>query len=189
MGADDRQADLSVLKAIPDLVYTEKLDGENSNLSQGFIHARSEGRYNYPWQTEMKRWWAGIRFSLSPELQFCGENLYARHSIAYCVPSYFFLFGIIDLSRNEMLAWDEIKENAKQLGIPVVPEIFRGSLVHLPIPSQSAFGPTCEGYVVRDPARFPVSELDLHMVKCVRANHVQTDEHWTKDWVRNELKR
>jgi len=55
------------------------------------------------------------------------------------------------------------------------------------IPETSAFGSICEGYVVRNKESFPENEFNQNVAKCVRLGHVQTDEHWTKNWVKAEF--
>ena len=45
---------------------------------------------------------------------------------------------------------------------------------------ESVFGVTREGYVVRTAAAFPHEEFERAMAKCVRENHVQTNEHWKR---------
>ena len=46
----------------------------------------------------------------------------------------------------------------------------------------STFGKTIEGVVVRVMEEFPLNEFKHNVIKCVRANHVQSDKHWTKNW-------
>lgn len=50
------------------------------------------------------------------------------------------------------------------------------------------FGEICEGYVTRNLDSFHINDFDKNVAKCVRKNHVQTDEHWTKDWQSNKLR-
>lgn len=65
--------------------------------------------------------------------------------------------------------------------VPLIPEA-PDTIVNIPIPGKSAFGDTCEGYVVRNSMAFPMSEFPLNIGKSVRKNHVKTDTHWTKTW-------
>lgn len=55
--------------------------------------------------------------------------------------------------------WDEAKIKACQTGI-------------------SKFGGEQEGYVVRNANEFPVEKFSSCVAKFVRAQHVQTDDHW-----------
>jgi hypothetical protein len=44
-----------------------------------------------------------------------------------------------------------------------------------------------EGVVVRLAGAFESEDFDQSVFKWVRANHVQTDEHWTRNWKRAPL--
>ena len=46
---------------------------------------------------------------------------------------------------------------------------------------------TKEGVVVRRVHEFGADDFSKNVVKYVRENHVQTDEHWTKNWKRAKL--
>ena len=46
-----------------------------------------------------------------------------------------------------------------------------------------------EGFVVRNADRFKYEDFSKNVGKFVRKNHVQTDEHWTKKWVNNIIKK
>ena len=46
-----------------------------------------------------------------------------------------------------------------------------------------------EGYVVRISDGFSQDNWGFLVGKWVRRGHVQTDVHWTKNWVPNELKK
>jgi hypothetical protein len=45
-----------------------------------------------------------------------------------------------------------------------------------------------EGYVVRLASSFKFDDFNKSVAKFVRKNHVQTNEHWTKNWIKNGLK-
>ena len=51
----------------------------------------------------------------------------------------------------------------------------------------STFGDTKEGVVIRKTSSFNNEDFSKNVCKYVRANHVQTDEHWTKNWKKAEL--
>jgi hypothetical protein len=44
-----------------------------------------------------------------------------------------------------------------------------------------------EGFVLRNANAFPYEEYSENVAKFVRAGHVQTDKHWTKNWRKAEL--
>lgn len=163
------------------LVYTEKLDGENTACSIDGIHARSEDGYGKPWQSYMKKFYSCFAPNIPPGMIVFGECVYAIHSIEYdSLPTCFFVFGI--LQEDEWLAWDEVVLLSECLGLDTVPEITRGPLHELPIPKKSAFGPTIEGYVARNVDSYRKDDFQTNVAKFVRKNHVQTDIHWTKNW-------
>ncbi len=167
-------------------ICTEKLDGENTNMTRDKIHARSEEGYNNTWQTYLKKKWAEIRFNIPENLQICGENLYATHSITYeYLPAYFYVFAIFDLERNVVLSYNDMCEWCQLLDLPMAP-LFDFD-IERDIPHQSHFGSTCEGYVIRNINEFNIEDFADNVAKCVRPNHVQTNRHWTKDWEKAEL--
>jgi hypothetical protein len=168
------------------LVYTEKLDGENTVCTRDVIHARSETGYGNPWQTWMKGFWSRIRSDIPAGFTICGESMYAVHSIEYTLlDSYFYVFGILEGDR--FLSWEDTKTYCALIGLQHVPELHIGPIMRLGIPRASAFGPVCEGYVVRNIESFDLDSFSGNVAKCVRANHVQTDVHWSKNWKKHEL--
>ena len=44
-----------------------------------------------------------------------------------------------------------------------------------------------EGFVVRNVDSFAYEDFSKNVAKYVRKNHVQTDEHWTKNWQPNKV--
>ena len=164
-----------------ELIYLEKLDGENQVLSRKSIHARSEDGFGKPWQTYMTRFWNIIRYDIPEDMYICGESLYAIHSIEYqTLPTCFFVFGI--LVGENYLGWDEVKYWCELLGLDTVPEIYKGEICELPIPNKSNFGKVCEGYVVRNFNEFKWNDFKDNVAKVVRENHVQTNERWETNW-------
>lgn len=177
-----------------EIVVTEKLDGENSCLKKSGVYARSHAAPNrHPWARPVWDIWENIGRSLG-EFHIFGENLYAVHSIEYeRLEHYFHIFAIRE--GNTWLSWDEVRDYARVLDLPTVPLIARGrfeepGLRQLIADKQragSAFGGTCEGVVCRDAAAFGDADFSKKVLKFVRKNHVQTDEHWTRNWQRAPL--
>ena len=190
------------------VVITEKLDGENTNLygvsdqyPNGRFHARSQETNHHPSRTWIKQLLAGICFQIPKCDQLCGENLYAHHSIFYTeLPSYFFLFNMV--RDYVVLSWEEIEYTAESLFLETAPVLYRGLWDEEKVKSiwtgkgnyPTFDGPDgksvdAEGYVVRLASEFPVTDFHISVAKYVRKNHVQTDEHWmTKEVVPNRLK-
>lgn len=163
-----------------DVVVTTKMDGETTTMYWNYIHARSIDSKNHPSRNWIRRLHASIAYNIPSGFRICGENLYAKHSIAYNnLESYFLLFSIWD--ENRCLSWDETLEYAALFGLHTVPVIFSGiwdeELVkNLYQPARD--GDPCEGYVVRVIDSFRYDEFNKSVAKYVRGNHVTTDDHW-----------
>ncbi len=159
-------------------VITEKMDGENTTMARDYIHARSLTSGNHPSRDWVKNFWGRIRFQIPHGMRICGENVYARHSIAYsALPSYFLGFSVWE--RNTCLSWDEALEWFQLLDITPVPvlsqeDFTEESMKLWQAPSLGAR----EGYVIRPRVAFDLADFPRRVGKYVRARHVQTDEHW-----------
>lgn len=164
-----------------EVVVSIKMDGENTTFyGDGYLHARSldsRGGVDRDW---VKSFATQIAFNLPAGWRVCGENLWARHSIAYeNLPSYFMGFSIWD-DENRCLSWDETLTYFDLLGITPVKQIYRGiwdeqkikDLVDVLDLEKD------EGYVVRFASAFHYSEFGEKVGKFVRKGHVQTDKHW-----------
>ncbi len=178
VGSDDLTAlDLSAWEG-REVVVTEKMDGENTTIYRDGVHARSLSSGHHPSRSWVKQLQQKIGYLLPEGWRLCGENLYARHSIAYeRLPSYFLLFSIWDQD-NCSLSWDETLEWAEILGLSTPKELYRGiwnekALRRLPVDTQRS-----EGYVVRCTSGFTYDRFDASVAKWVRGGHVQTDTHW-----------
>ena len=82
------------------------------------------------------------------------------------------------------------------MNIPHVPELWRGmiykeedlqKLVEKYVHDSEWYGDIREGVVVRLTSSFPIDDFKYYVCKWVRPNHVQTDEHWTRNWKKAEL--
>lgn len=177
---------LDTLKSAARIIVTEKIDGENTTFYKDGIHARSINNTNHPSRSWVKRWHGGFSYQLPSNLRFCGENMYAYHSIRYFDKSlqecYFLLFNIWNNDTNECLSWDETIVLAKQYSIPTVPVLYDGiwdeQKIRTCFTGDSQFKGQQEGYVVRIADSFTYDQFPLAVAKFVRENHVQTDEHW-----------
>ena len=119
------------------------------------------------------------------------------HSIEYSnLTSYFYLFGI--QFNDSWYSWKEIEEYSFILNIPTVPVLFKGiikdyselkNIVENLVIQESSLGGKREGIVIRNAARFDNEDFSKNVMKWVRKGHVQTDEHWTKNWKKAKIKR
>lgn len=184
------------------IVITEKLDGENTCLNQIGVFARSHAAPTQnPWASYLWEHWNRIHFQLD-DLEIFGESLFAIHSITYTgLSHYFYVFGVRQGSL--WLPWDEVVMYADLLNLPLAPVLFEGTANSkseletviaetLREPSELsslevATETPKEGVVVRPAGAFASEVFDESVFKWVRANHVQTDEHWTKNWKRAPL--
>ncbi len=178
-----------------EIVITEKLDGENVHMNQKDCYARSDGAPTRSpwsrniWDPQFGLYWKIQKYIGENETIF-GENLYGEHSIIYeRLTKYFHLFAVND--GKLWYSWDSVKMFATIMGIPHVPELWRGvvadenslkTLVDFYTKQSSLYGDTREGVVIRITNAFSIDEFKNNVCKWVRPNHVQTDEHWTKNW-------
>ena len=192
------------LQKIPQLVHTEKLDGENNCLSRYGVFARSHAApTTSPWTESIRRFWQSIRNDLG-QLEIFLENLYAIHSIEYRnLDHQFYVFAVRE--NGHWLSWEETKFYAAMLELPVVPEIGIFSPVKQSaferevqtiVAGRGALDPfeagtgqvaVMEGIVTRNINGYAVDDFSQNVFKYVRKGHVQTDQHWTRNWKRARL--
>lgn len=190
---DDKIMERLDLLVQEEVVVTVKMDGEQSNLYRDHFHARSLDFATGEDRARVKAIWGSICGDIPEGWRICGENVTAKHSIAYDnLESYFYLFGIWN-ENNECLSWDDTQEWAALLGVVTVPELYRGPFDEAKI--KALYQPTyqgceMEGYVVRAARSFTYAEFRHLVGKFVRLDHVRTKEFWRharREW--NTLKR
>lgn len=166
---------------VDDLVITEKMDGENTTIHGSGTHARSPDSRYHPSRDWIKAFAAGISPQLKDGERIVGENLFAKHSVAYdALPSYFMGFSWI--IGDHIQPWDDTLRRFEELGITSVTELYRGPYVDRlfeDVAERLDFSKQ-EGFVVRDVLGFNEREMPSRMGKYVRANHVQSETHWMK---------
>lgn len=176
--ADDlRVTDLSGLRG-REVVVTEKLDGENTTLYADGLHARSLDSAHHPSRTWVKALQARVGHAIPEGWRVCGENMYARHSIAYDdLESWFYGFSVWDAD-GRCLDWDRTVGFLRGLGIPVPRVLWRGVFDERVLRALRLDLGRQEGYVVRAVDGFGAAEFGERVAKWVRAGHVRTDTHW-----------
>jgi RNA ligase len=177
-----------------ELVLTEKLDGENTCLKTSGVFARSHGAVNRnPWARPIWDIWERVGRSLG-DLHLFGENLYAIHSIEYSRQEhYFYVFAIRE--GDTWLSWTDVQAYAAILELPTVPVLDRGIFTEkslmAAITTQQAngsrLGGVSEGVVCRTTSAFHDDLFSRNVLKYVRKNHVQTNEHWIRNWKKATL--
>lgn len=198
---DDRKVDndwWNYLKG-KTLILTEKMDGENQSVYKSGVYARSHATVTTnPWSinmTERGGVYDQVKDYLGNNEGIYGENMYGIHSIVYDkLPTYFFMFAARDDKR--WYSWVEVSEMAEILNLYTVPvlekRVFQSpkdledTIFHYMVKG-SKYGDTIEGVVVRNADSFLLEDFSKNVVKYVRKNHVQTDEHWKKNWKRAKL--
>lgn len=176
---DVRVTDLTGLRDL-EVVVTEKLDGENTTLYADGLHARSLDSAHHPSRAWVKALQGRIGAALPPGWRVCGENLYARHSIAYTeLDSWFYGFSVWDGER--CLDWDRTVRFLRRLGVPAPRVLWRGVLDERAVRSLRTLRldpARQEGYVVRTVEGFGQEEFGHRVAKWVRPGHVRTGTHW-----------
>lgn len=163
-----------------EIVVTEKMDGENTTMYRDYIHARSLDSKNHESRNWVKNFWSNISGDIPEGWRICGENLFAKHSIAYnALPSYFFGISIWN-DRNVCLSHDDTNYWFELLGITPVPVIWRGK--YSKFNHNAIWTPELakvkEGYVMSVTHSFGMGAFKYCVGKFVRQNHVQTVKHW-----------
>ena len=175
--ADRWIQDLSVLES-SEVVVTEKMDGENTSIYSDWVHARSIDSRHHPSRSWVKGLQAQIGHQIPDGFRLCGENLFARHSIPYeGLEGYFYLFAVYD-DANRCLDWDATAAGAERLAIPLVRTMYRGPYDEKVLRKLDFDTDKVEGYVVRTVKGFAHGDFSDHVRKWVRAQHVNTDQHW-----------
>lgn len=194
---DDRISDNVKNLIGVDIVITEKLDGENTGMTEDGVYARSHATYTTSdWSKEVRRIHdLKIKNQIGDDIFIFGENMEGIHSIEYQnLDSYFYIFGI--RSSNIWISWDQVEEYSYLLVLPTVPVLFKGivksedelkSIVDSLVKEKSSLGGNREGIVVRVADMFHNDDFKNNVMKWVRKDHVTTSEHWTRNWKKAKL--
>ena len=166
-----------------EIIITEKMDGECTTLYSDHVHARSIDSRFHPSRAWVKRLQGILTNDIPPGWRICGENMYARHSLAYeSLESYFLVFAIWN-ENNQCLSWNETLEWVSLLQLSTVPVLYRGQWNTSMVQELSVDTQVMEGYVVRTAEAFQFDNFAHHFAKWVRSGHVQTDTHWMQQEV------
>lgn len=163
------------------VIITEKMDGENTTIYQNGYHARSLDSAYHPSRSRVAALAATIGGYMDIGDRICGENLTAVHSIKYDDLESFFL-GFSYWHCEYCYEWDSTVTMFELLEIKHVPVLYDGiydEKVIQQIIKTMDFSKS-EGFVMRVAHGFTIDEFPISVVKYVRENHVQTDEHWSR---------
>lgn len=180
-----------------EIVITEKLDGENCGMTNDGVYARSHAAFTTSqWSREVRQLHTiKVKGQLEDDVFIFGENMEGIHSIEYTnLTSYFYIFGV--RNNNIWIPWEGVEEYSYLLDIPTVPVLFKGvvnnekelkDIVESLVSKPSQLGGQIEGVVVRNASLFHNDEFAENVMKWVRKGHVQTDYHWTRNWVKAKI--
>ncbi|MGX9357300.1 RNA ligase family protein [Roseobacteraceae bacterium S113] len=170
-------------------IVTEKMDGENTTIHSRGLYARSPDSRYHPSRDWVKSFAAGISHLLAPNERIVGENVFARHSVAYyALASYF--YGFAWIVEDQVMSWADTKTRFAELGITSVPLLYSGRMTQSALDgviAQMDFDAQ-EGFVARIAASFAENTMARHVGKYVRQGHVQSETHWMKGpFIANKL--
>ena len=197
--SDDRISDDVDTLLGTEIVITEKLDGENTGMTDDGVYARSHATFTTSaWSREVRQLHKmKVENMLGEGVFLFGENMEGIHSIEYTnLESYFYIFGVRD---NEIwIPWEQVEEYSYLLDIPTVPVLFKGvvnsakelqQIVEDLVSKPSKLGGKREGIVVRTAGMFHNDDFADNVMKWVRKDHVTTTNHWTHNWKKADIKR
>lgn len=186
----------------PIAIY-EKLDGSNTSLLDGKVYGRSVlTPSNDGWRAMVKKHHAWkTRDESIADIQFFGEDIYGIHSIKYNPvrgKETFYLFAAYSHYFQEWLHHALVEAHGKHMDIKSVPKVYHGVFTSIneltdflneELKKLSALGGPREGFVIEQYAVPTIHKKNRWLNKCkfVRANHVQTKTHWTKNWEKCEI--
>ena len=163
-----------------EVVITEKMDGENTSIYKDMCHARSIDSAHKEYHSWLLNYIRNFQYLLNEDERVCGEYLFAKHSIYYNnLPSYFMVFSI--WNGEHCLSWKDTIKRTNELGLITVPILYEG--IYNKESVDKTINNVCnhngEGIVMRLASDYNYSDFNKSIIKYVRANHVQTDKHWS----------
>ena len=173
-----------------EVVITEKMDGENTTIYNDICHARSINSAHREYHSWLLNYARSFQYMLNDGERVCGEYLFAKHSIYYeNLPSYFMVFSI--WNNEQCLSWEDTVKRCEELNLITVPVLYKGIYDKNKIDEaiKEVVNRNGEGIVMRLTSGYSYDNFNNSIIKYVRANHVQTDEHWSNQQIiKNELK-
>ncbi len=186
--SDDKVLENDNIFIEKEVIITEKMDGENTTIYKDFYHARSIDSKHREYHSWLLSYIKSFQFLIPDRYRICGEYMYAKHSIMYKnLVSYFLTFSVWD--DNICLSWDDTEKFCNEIGIKMVPALYRGiynSKKTIDI-AEAIVKRGGEGIVVRNVDSFRYDTFHDNIAKYVRENHVQTDKHWSLDKIEKNL--
>lgn len=159
------------------IVVTRKMDGENTTISNGYVHPRSvngydRGRIN----TWIINYQASVSYKIPDNIRICGENLSTEHSIKYDDTFGFLAFSV--WKDDICLSWGNTKIFLEELEINHVKELYSGPFC---IDTIKKIGDEeikngQEGIVIRNSESFKYSDFSNNVFKYRK--DLEIPKHW-----------
>ena len=130
---------------------------------------------------------------IDPDIYLYGEDIYGVHSIAYDPVQEdrtFYAFALRDRP-GSFAPFAEVEAYANKQQIPVVPVLYKGrfgsvaeirKFIDGAHKKCSVLGGEREGIVLQSASGFRETPFRENVCKSIRADHVRSDSHWTKNW-------
>lgn len=178
------------------LVVTKKMDGECQCWTKSSFSLRSPDSTGGKLRSKARAKWAEIQWRIPDNIILFVEDISNVHSIQYPldIPQ-FYLIAVAALSTNGMFFlpydWDSEFESVSHYGkmfrLDPVPLLFETKVSNRDqLEKQTSHiidTDIDEGFVIRPKLGF--FDWTASTGKWVRENHVKTDEHWTRNAMRN----
>ncbi len=182
------------------VIITEKIDGGNTCIFNGQVYARSVAAPSSDaWFGMVKKHHAWKSHQFPAYHYVYGEDIYGVHSIEYDPIREDETYAVFAIRHEDtFLAWSDVTAFCRRFDLKVVPEVYNGHFSSVDairefldhgIQEPSIYGGEREGFVMRVADAFPAVDFRLHVCKYVRPNHVQTDQHWRRNWKPCKLKK
>lgn len=165
------------------VVYTEKMDGENTTITKDSVYSRSLDTATHESRSWVRAFANTFQYRLPKNLKIIGENMFAKHSIHYINLESYFL-GFCAIEGNTVLSWEDTINVFNEYGISCVPILgfdYYSYNAEKTVLNNLRYRIECglsEGIVIRNTESFHVNDFKDNVCKWVRKNHVQTDQHW-----------
>ena len=195
--------DISHLVNVP-LIVTVKMDGSNAKLTKDYVAARNGRQANHRSFDMLKQIHSKIKYKIgdviNKDIIIFGEWLYSKHSIHYVndlsLDDLFQVFGMYNTKTRMWLGWDAVVFETLALDFCTVPVVthleetkeweLTNKICEL---AEEQISKGHEGIVVRSALPIHYGQFGQLVGKYVRANHVQTDDHWmNQKTIRNRIK-
>lgn len=207
--SDDKVVKSDTLFLNKQVIVTEKLDGGCCAIHNGKVYARTVTQeadhesFDYIKQVHAHKTLPsleeekieGVRYFDLENITVYGENMYAVHSIEYNkLDDYFYVYAVKE--NDIFLSWQDVLIFCQKYKFKIVPLVTMSVFLNTnqikgwldrEILLPSNFGTTREGFVIRSSSAFHINDFDKNIAKYVRANHIQTDDDWSRNWKKHEL--